>query len=239
MPDSNSKVFARRLREAVENREPLDTDEIRAEAATDEICAEMYRRQALVETAVDAVRSNPPEVDLADAVLARMVADEEAATVVSRPVDRTRFRANGWLLAVVAASIAVAVLAFVGPGRRPVEPDGAGPIADGDGVPSRPEVVEPRDDTPEELVADGDELDRLFSEATTAYRGLADGTRVAVADLGFLIPPAANVRPDAVDDEPSGGWLDGVDGGLAPVRDNVGRTLDFLFEPVPADSTAT
>lgn len=249
MPDSNPKAFARRLREAVENREPLDAPELRAEAAADPACEALWRRQCLVETAVEAIHSeDPPEVDLADRVLAALaepatnepvevpVVRPAVEPVVDRPVGRAR---SSWLLVVAAAVILVAVLAIVGPGRRPDAGDD-GPIADGHSDRS-PEVVEtPRDrEVREAIEPNGDELDRLVAEATTAYRGFAEGTRVAVADLGFLIPRTSDDVPPtpAPMEEPN--WLDRVGGGLAPVRDNVGRTLDFLLEPVPADSTNT
>lgn len=240
MPDSNSKAFARRLREAVENREPLEADELRAAAAADETAAALYERQAVVETALDALRARPVDADLADGVLARMHDDvNDAPTVGAEGRSLGKRRTAIAALLVAAAALVVAVLATWGPNRGP-EP-GAPTSPDLAVTPDEPPVDPDVDDPAPELVADGTELDRLFQEATTAYRGLASETRVAVADLGLLAPPTATrgestpeVVPDPPTmDDPSGSWLD-----LAPVRDNVGRTLDYLLEPVP-DSMAT
>jgi hypothetical protein len=245
MRDSNPKSYARRLRDAVENREPADAPELRVPAAESALHAELWRRHALVETVLDAARAHPPEAALADAVLAALATEPSAPPSVqgsdaaqrSRPTSHASLRRRGGMLVVAAAALLLAVVVL----RRPVEPPPGDP-----GSLARRGAGALRDPAPRDVPVapqgrpdDANELDRLFAEVHAAYHGLAEETRVAVADLGQLVPlpttddPAPMPPPD-----PQPGWFDRVGGGLAPVRENVGRTLDFLLEPV-ADPTTT
>ncbi len=231
MPDSNSKQYARRLRDAALDREPADARELRAEAAAGPTNERLWRRYALLESAVEVARERSPQADLRLAVLAELRVPEgrsplgQTATSVAgrqagRPVGGARFA----VVAAAAAVLLLTVLAF-SPERTPDPSTNSTNRLAGKGQGEEPAV------DPQEAVADP-KLETLLADATSAYVGLARETRTAFAEVAALVPEIDASVPAPLVDE-SGDWVP------SSVRDGVDRTLDFLFEPPLDDATRT
>lgn len=235
MPDSNSKQFIRRLRDAIDEREPIDTPEFRAEAVSNEVNRAAWRRYALLESAVEETRDRQPTVDLGEAVLTALRSSAPNEATVDRAVSartadtiaesRRRFGRMALALSTIAALVLFALL------TRPPRDTASQPIAvapdrsgnDGDAIAnggSQP-IPEPVPEQQPEA-----EIDELLADATAAYRGLARETRFAFADLALFVPDfkpndAEVPMPPMETDE---GW--------APpsLRNGFDRTLDLLIE---------
>lgn len=255
MPTMKCTEFEQKLRESVECRRPIDSDELRGHASRCDRCRIVWEQAKCLERIIPLWQARTVEVDLVDAVLTQVAlgdrrhetsrAATSASTVVSQiPGERIpaidsessavqrrtprNARRDGWA---VLTAVAVVLLLMIRPllqsdSTQPEMPAAGTQFVELDNAPR-----------PNEPIA-GD-VDAFVEDASSAYLTLALNAAEAVTDMTTFVspvePPSMTIEFDAA--APT--WIDRWGDNLKPIGHDVGKAVEFLFKALPVDSGPT
>jgi hypothetical protein len=252
--------FESALCAAVEDRHAGHVEQLREHAAGCVHCHALWEQFAILEQAIPAWSTRQPQVQLADAVLARL-GDQRTAREM-QPVgvapaaapQPARSRRRLAAAAAVAVSACALVIAFW-PASPAVDLPGEGsqiadtaPAATDEQKPAQAEpaanAIEldkvATNDQPSSDQPSAAEIGKLVREASAAYMVLAEGAADAVVHTPILLPRTdlvASDHDDESDDARAESWIDGWGEQLQPIGKDVGNAIDFLLDAVPLDPT--
>lgn len=259
MPTMNCTEFSRRLDEAIERRESVDTVWPREHAAACAACRGLWLDALAVDQAVARWKKPVPIAGLTDRILAQVIADADLAAEASAGVEQVvaktvavekgpepRRRINRSIgAAITALALCVCVVLFLSRPRPQL------PVARPEVAPSVEHVVvaspEPKSQaalpvaaliptTPASKVpapTASAPVEVMVADAGSAYLHLAGDAAKAVTAASVLVPPADPTDgppPAPKDEEP---WVDGMRREIAPVTHQLSHAFEFLIQAVP------
>lgn len=245
----NCTEFERRLRELVEDRAPVDARDLREHAACCTTCRPQWEENAFLEQAIPLWRRSPLDVDIVDAVLARLRAEQagvdgnltgtqnaQSHVTVRGPSDGSQATrgtppltrsapSQEWATVALMATVLLAtgvMIARFGSEHSRTDPAHVVDTNLGHTGQSGHEDV-PR-------------LDTLVRDASSASLGLAQEAAEAVTDLAMLVPRIDTFPAAREPDMRIHGLGEGWGSNLKPIRDDVGKAIRFLFYAVPVEA---
>ena len=256
MPDMNCTEFETQLNQLVEDHRSFEEfaddascseaaiwRDLRGHANGCPRCRQLWNEFALLERVLPLCKDLTPQVDLADAVIARWRKESAAGPAQTPHPPSPNGRSLFPFLLVIAATVLACFAFLFSPREQDDLPDTV-PIAtlnQQDG----PDPAALRDQTDREDSAKIDrepELDwqTIAQEAGSAYWALASDTADSFATVAVFAPAinrsAETPAPDPVA-KSSAGWTQGIGTGLKPIRRDLGQAMEFLFEALPGENT--
>ncbi len=254
MPDWNCTKFEDHLLGAVENHnspgdafdEESDAEsavwrELRAHANACPDCRKLWNEFAILDRVLPVWKDQLPQVNLADAVLARWREEQSAihpaSAAASPDKSATRHKPAGRSFFALATVLAVAGLIGLSflfvpptdedlPATQPVSTTNNEPAAEKTDGPKTIENDESAD------------WQTLARNAGSAYRVLADDAADSFASAMVFVPPpqpAVESAKPIIKPQPSKGWVEEIETGFKPIGHDVGQAMGFLFEALPND----
>ena len=226
----NCTEFDHALDAAVESRSPVDSA-LREHARACRRCGDRWEQFAILDRAISDWRIQLPEVDLADAVLARMAFDNPASrttlSVHSTESKTARGRARPLAaITICATALVVACLVILTPGHSPGPSNSPGD--DTAIVETAPPAAEP-----------AEPIDVALRDAGSAWLALANQTAEAVTEAGTLRPSPDVLAEVEAPAPPTRRWYESLGEDLKPIGANVENAAGFLIEAVSINSPST
>lgn len=257
MPDLNCTEFEARLMRMVEDRESLDSfeddedrestlwQELRAQANACPHCRKLWNEFALLERVLPAWKSQLPQVDLADRVIARWREEQTAQTPPASTSQSNGRKKSGWrfpwtIVMAVAALVLVGIpFVFPPPSDRDLQnetitistPNGDTIATDGNPTIPNGNAIE--------VSKESSNWQTLAQDAGTAYWALASDAADSFASVTVFVPsPKAEAGAEQPKEPaPASGWVESLGSGLKPIGQDVKKSMGFLLEALPADPT--
>jgi hypothetical protein len=252
MPTISCTEFSRRLAEAVESRQSVDSITLREHAAMCPECRSEWLDALLVDRAVAHWPKPVASAGLTERILAQ-VADVTTGAGTAGPLSaqiapdkpsaerRTvrSARRAGWTagVAITAAAACIGAMFYLGrpsPPTSVAQPEiakrapsialasAASAKAPG-GTPVKPRVP----------VSAGAPVELMVADAGSAYLHLAGDAAKAVTAATVLVPPADAVHESRAPQKRQEPWVDGMRREIAPVTHQLGHAFEFLIQAVP------
>jgi len=254
VPERNGGFVVTGFSRSLDRLKPVTTnihgdERLREHAASCRRCAEIWNEERALDTAIEAWKTDAPEADLSERVVARWRQDRESlvATEPRRERSPVQGRRHFALLAVVAAAGLVLAVALFSQNPRKAPRNvatgsrsGAGnAVARNANLPTVGSKPDPGEIPVEQLVAD---MQTRYSSAAGRMTRFVDGWRfqlpaIADVDVELLPPRKAAAAPKPGPRNGSGGGLGET---LKPIGRDVRKAFSFLRDAVPGlDGSST
>ncbi len=248
-------MFESRFAAAVENRQPLDSAELREHASSCDKCRVLWEQHAVLEHAIPCWTDRREDVDLTESILAQVLsirasqlADRRDATVTKPTPDSlnrvaqavgTQLRKSSvrsvrpqrqrWAVVAVAALLLLCSLTALHNTRNR----------------SGPSFLLVKNATPSIRVANESEiaqvnhqsLNTLVQDVGSAWLVLAKEATESVTSVAVLIHGELQPSVRQENEPPTSTWFEEWQNHLKPIGHDVERAFDFLIEAAPFDST--
>ena len=238
----NCDEFDRQLQAMIENRTVSCDDRSREHASECERCRHEWEETQFLDEVISRWKSDVPEIDLAQAILARMASDSqpeetrrdsaESARRVLVSMKRggvlkTRLRSGKAVAAVSAVALVLVFFVTVwSPSPRTI---------DRDATTAHSEYAASHDLHPH---GQGyKELQSLVQETQSTYLALTNGATQVVPEWFAKISAIHRVSSPPQTDETGSTWAEEFRQNFEPIGQDVNKAIDFLFQTISVPTT--